>query len=75
MLTMSQLHTLTKCDDMIYIFIDTACPCQTDGRTVLWKSSMVNSVKPWLTRSSLLLAAMALNLQVHVFFPHFNKHD
>lgn len=31
--------------------------------TVLWKSSMVNSVKPSLTRSSLLLAATALNLK------------
>lgn len=30
--------------------------------TVLWKSSMVNSVKPSLTRSGLLLAATALSL-------------
>lgn len=33
------------------------------GLTVLWKSSIVNSVKPWDTRSSLLLADTALNLQ------------
>ena len=32
------------------------------GLTVLWKSSIVNSVKPWDTRSSLLLADTALNL-------------
>lgn len=30
--------------------------------TVLWKSSIVNSVNPWDTRSSLLLADTALNL-------------
>lgn len=35
---------------------------QQDGLTVLWKSSIVNSVKPWDTRSSLLLADTALNL-------------
>lgn len=29
---------------------------------MLWKSSIVNSVKPWDTRSSLLLADTALNL-------------
>ena len=33
------------------------------GLTVLWKSSIVNSVKPWDTRSSLLLADTALNLR------------
>ena len=29
----------------------------------MWKSSIVNSVKPWDTRSSLLLADTALNLR------------
>lgn len=39
--------------------------------TVLWKSSMVNSVNPWLTRSSLLLAAIALNLPSYVTTNNF----
>lgn len=39
-------------------------PRQVPGLTVLWKSSIVNSVKPWDTRSSLLLADTALNLGV-----------
>lgn len=36
--------------------------------TVLWKSSIVNSVKPSLTRSCLLFDETALNLKRHKNF-------